>query len=214
MPDELELSLLPVPEEPDMPEVPELPEEAAGAEDDLALALWPFLCFLAFFFFGVGWLALLSLLAPALEAAGWSGLELAPEVPLGIVLLPAPLGLDMLLPDDVPVPVPEAPDPMVPEAPEVSLLDEGVLGVLGELGVAAEEPDEPDMPEVPEVPDAPLLPAMPASFLFWPLGLDMLLSVLELLPAEVCASTTEDTDATKTSERDRIVFNAMSSSLS
>lgn len=44
----------------------------------------------------------------------------------------------------------------------------------------------------------------------------MLLSVEELVPVvvEVCASTTDDTDATSTKDNDRIVFDLMNSSFS
>lgn len=61
-----------------------------------------------------------------------------------------------------------------------------------------------------------MLPAVPASFLFWLLGVDdapdMLLSVAD--PVDDWASTTDDTEATSTNDKDRIVvFNVMRSSL-
>ena len=124
----------------DEPEVPELPEDAAGDEDDLDL--WVFLwCFLVFFF-GVCSVVVVSVLAPALdEAAGWAELapEVSPRMRLPLVLLPG-------------IVLPAAPLPMVPEAPEVSLLEDGVLG-------AVDEPEEPlpMVPEAPEVPDVSLL---------------------------------------------------------
>lgn len=80
--------------------------------------------------------------------------------------------------------------------------------------MAADEPDVPllMLPDVPDVPEVPVLPAMPASLLFW--LLDILLSVAELAPVEVCASTTDDTDAIRTKDNDRIVFDLMNSSFS
>ncbi|WP_168204885.1 hypothetical protein [Noviherbaspirillum sp. UKPF54] len=233
--DYLPVSLEFVPEVPDelaplpLVDEPEL-SEAAGADDDF-LAFLAFLCFLTFFFFGV-WSVLpaVSVLPAAPAAAGWSVL-LAPEVSLreplplvmpGLVVLDepdAPLPMEPELPDDGEVllgeddEAPEAPLPMVPELPEESLLDDGAV-LLGEDDEAPEAPLPmvPELPELPDIPEAPVLPDMPASFLFW--LLDMLLSVEELVPDEVCANTTEDTDATRTKDSDRIVFDLMNCSLS
>ncbi len=200
--------------------------------------------------------AVVSVLPAAPEAAGWS-VPLAPEVSLrdrlplvmpGLVVLDepdAPLPMEPELPEvsllddgellgvdedepDAPLPMvpelpeapvvddgellgededePDAPLPMVPELPEVSLLDDGEL-----LGVDEDEPDAP-LPMVPELPEVPVLPDMPASFLLE--LLDIPLPVEELVPEEVCASTIEETDATRTNDSDRIVFDLMNGSLS
>jgi len=131
------------------------------------------------------------------------------------------LGVDelgLLLPDDMPLP--DEPLPMRPDAPDVSLLLDGEPVAAPdepepEVPEAPEEPEEPDEPDEPEAPEAPVVPAVPESLL---LGLDVAPDMpppeVEPAPVEDWASTTEETDATSTNDRDRIVvFNVMSSSL-
>jgi hypothetical protein len=115
-------------------------------------------------------------------------LEAAADGPVVVLLAPPVVSLE-----------PVAPVELLPLLIDVP----GVLLVLPE--VDAPVLDVPDVLSL--VPD-----------LFCMLGLDEvpeLLPVPESAPGLVCASTTEDTDATNTNDNDRIVvFNVMSNSLS
>lgn len=186
-----------------------LPPAAPGVVSDLAAAL-AFLCFFAFFLVGPPELASPLPDAPDVAAA-LSGLSPGARLALPPVdepeLMPAPLPPVPDEPDEAPVPLlPDEPDaaplPLVPDEPDE---------VPPALGDALELPLAPDDLEVSEleepVPDG-----------------DGLVDALSPAPVEVpapaptpapCASTTEDADAIRTNDSDRIiVFNVMSSSLS
>lgn len=121
---------------------------ADAPEDSAFLAFFSFLAFS--FFFGVSSVVAVSPDAPEL-AAGRS--LVVPEVPLGVSDLPEVLGLVVVEPEVSPlvpvvVPVveePDAPVPLVPEAPD-------------EVSPAPEAPEE-GMPLLPAAPES-LAPGM------------------------------------------------------
>lgn len=193
------LVLPPVPLVPDMlPEVPVselLPLVPEGAED-----FFDFLCFLAFFFFGVVVLAPVSLWPDEDVADGADVPAPAPEVPLvspELPLVALPLDEEPLMPE---LPLPDMPLDDVPLAPEVPGEDVP--------GVEAEVPAPPAMPASLPVP-APVAPVW-----FCIAGLDEVVEdLLVSVEEELCASAIEDTDAISTSDNDRrVVFNVMRNS--
>jgi hypothetical protein len=206
--------------------LPEVPDEA---EDFLA-----FLCFLAFFFFGVVAPALVSLWPEDVVADGVVLLLLGvavlapePDAPLvspeaPVELLPPveepllmPLPLVPLLVPLAPL-VPDAPLPEVPDAPEESVVPDAPLDDVPLVpeapeeeapGVAEEVPELPDMPASVPVP-APVAPVEPCEA-----GLEEVEDGLLVSVEELCANAIEDTDAIRTIDKDRsVVFNVMRNS--
>ncbi len=126
-------------------------------------------------------------------------LSWVPDAPeLSVLELPLAEGEELL-------PMLPADEPEVPDAPDVS--EERELP-----GAALEEPEEPEVPEapdVPEVPEEPMLPLAAESPEERLLGEDDMPDCddddglsLALVPPEVCASAIEDTEATRTNDRD------------
>jgi hypothetical protein len=195
-----------------LPEVPPAaPALVPEAPDDFFA---DFLCFLAFFFFGVVLLAPVSLwpddevadgvevLAPEPEAP-----LVSPDAPVEVLPLEEPL---MPLPD---VPVPEVPDAPLPDMPDAP---EDPDAPLDEVPLAPEEPEEvaPGVDaEVPLPPDMPVSLPVPAPVVpLWlcVAGLDEVVEDLLVSVDELCANAIEDTDAITTRDKDRsVVFNAM-----
>ena len=198
---------VPVPLEPLVPAAApdSVPPAALGEEvpEDFA-----FLAFLVFFLaFGLS-----VVVVPSVAAAEEP--EVAPVEPVPVVAL-GELGE----PEVAPLPVvgePEAPVPLVPEAPEeLSLAPDADEPLVPE----APEDDAPGWPECGgievEVPLPPDIPAsLPVPAPVEPVALCDLVVVdgsVALLP--VCANAMDDTDATTISDRERrVVFNVMSSS--
>lgn len=115
-------------------------------------------------------------------------LDAAADGPVVVLLAPPVVSLEPVVPVEL--------LPLLIDVPGVLLvLPEVDAPVLGVPDVLSLVPDLFCMPGFDEVPE--------------------LLPVLESVPGLVCASTTEDTDATNTNDNDRIVvFNVMSNSLS
>ena len=215
------LVLPPVPLVPGV--LPLVPEEA---EDFFA-----FLCFLAFFFFGVAVLAPVSLWPEEVAEDGEDvpGVAvLAPEPDAPLVSPDAPV--DDLPPVDEPllmplplvplVPLaPDAPLPDVPDAPEESVAPDVPLDDVPLVPEAPEE-DAPGIEE--EVPELPAPLGMPASLPvpapvapdeLGDAGLEEVEDGLLVSVDELCANAIEDTDAIRTIDKDRsVVFNVMRNS--
>jgi hypothetical protein len=195
------------------------PDDEASGDDSVLdfLAFFAFLCFFDFLAFGC--VSVPDALAPA-------SVPDAPDVADGLLVLEPVVSVELLplAPGVMPVvslgdDAPDALLPVVPEAPEASL---AALGLLPDALLPV-VPDAPDVPllmpddEVPLAPDdgddgdddvAPVL-----SVELEEEGSADLLPLLVSVPVD-CASATDDADAIKTNDNERIVFfNVMSNSL-
>lgn len=211
--------LLPLPLPEPLVDVPEAAPFALGEEEPEDCSFLAFLACLLFCFFACflafGLVSAVASLAPADEP------EVAPAEPLPVEDVPAALGEPELVPVVVSVPVvdddPEAPVPLVPDAPEVVSLEPDALEP--DVPLPPDEPDAPGWPECGGIEvEVPLPPAMPASLPVpapvAPVALCCLTvdEVSEVLLPD-CANAMDDTDATTISDRERrVVFNVMSNS--
>lgn len=178
-----------------------LAEEPPAEAPDESSVFFAFLAFLTFFV-AFGFSSVAALLASVPEAPELAaGEDELPLVALGLVDDEPELPL-------MPLELPDAPLPVVPEAPDELSLGDVLLPAA---------PDE-DMPLLPEEPDVlpegmalelPLVPGLVCE-LDVADGDESLVPLVELL----CASAMEDTDATTTNDSERrVVFNVISNSL-
>jgi hypothetical protein len=197
------------------------PDDDASGDDSVLdfLAFFAFLCFFDFLAFGC--VSVPDALAPA-------SVPDAPDVPDGLLVLEPAVSVELLLlaPGVMPVvslgdDAPDALLPVVPDAPEASL---AALGLLPDALLPV-VPDTPDVPLLMPDDDVPLAPEdgddgdddiAPAPVVSLELEAEGRLDLLPLLvsaPVD-CASATDDADAIKTNDNERIVFfNVMSNSL-
>jgi hypothetical protein len=178
------------------------PDDDASGDDSVLdfLAFFAFLCFFDFLAFGC--VSVPDALAPA-------SVPDAPDVADGLLVLEPVVSVELL---------PLAPGVM----PVVSLGDDAPDALLPVVPVV---PDAPDVPLLMPDDDVPLAPddgddgdddIAPAPVVSLELEAEGRLDLLPLLvsvPVD-CASTTDDADAIKTNDNERIVFfNVMSNSL-